>query len=116
MGVVMFYHLTRSGVDETLGALLARALGQGWRVMIRGTEAEALAAIDDDEVRQSVARQGQPLKGRGHAKQGQMTAQLLGVGIILREDHDAPAGEIGCLGNHDTTFNRGSRRALPPVR
>lgn len=46
MGVVMFYHLTRSGVDETLGALLARALGQGWRVMVRGTEAAALERLD----------------------------------------------------------------------
>lgn len=46
MGVVMFYHLTRSGVDETLGVLLARALGQGWRVMVRGTEAAALERLD----------------------------------------------------------------------
>lgn len=46
MGVVMFYHLTRSGVDETLGALLTRALGQGWRVMVRGTEAAALERLD----------------------------------------------------------------------
>lgn len=46
MGVVMFYHLTRSSVDETLMQLLPRALGQGWRVMIRGTEAEALVRLD----------------------------------------------------------------------
>lgn len=46
MGVVMFYHLTRSSVDETLMQLLPRALGQGWRVMIRGTEAEALVQLD----------------------------------------------------------------------
>lgn len=46
MGVVMFYHLTRSSVDETLMQLLPRALGQGWRVMIRGTDPEALARLD----------------------------------------------------------------------
>lgn len=46
MGVVMFYHLTRSSVDETLMQLLPRAMGQGWRVMIRGTDADALARLD----------------------------------------------------------------------
>lgn len=46
MGVVMFYHLTRSSVDETLMQLLPRAMGQGWRVMIRGTDPAALARLD----------------------------------------------------------------------
>jgi DNA polymerase-3 subunit chi len=46
MGVVMFYHLTRSSVEETLMQLLPRALGQGWRVMIRGTDPDALARLD----------------------------------------------------------------------
>ena len=46
MGVVMFYHLTRSSVDETLMSLLPRALGQGWRVMIRGTDPEVLSRLD----------------------------------------------------------------------
>lgn len=46
MGVAMFYHLTRSGVGETLAMLLTRALGQGWRVMIRGTDRAALERLD----------------------------------------------------------------------
>ncbi|MEZ5755350.1 MAG: DNA polymerase III subunit chi [Paracoccaceae bacterium] len=46
MGVVMFYHLTRSSADETLMMLLPRALRQGWRVMVRGTDAGALARLD----------------------------------------------------------------------
>jgi DNA polymerase-3 subunit chi len=46
MGVVMFYHLTRSSVEETLMTLLPRALAQGWRVMIRGTDAAALERLD----------------------------------------------------------------------
>ncbi|MBZ4024220.1 DNA polymerase III subunit chi, partial [Rhodobacter sp. TJ_12] len=29
MGVVMFYHLTRSSAEDTLRLLLPRALGQG---------------------------------------------------------------------------------------
>lgn len=31
----MFYHLTRSGLAETVGTIVTRALGQGWRVMLR---------------------------------------------------------------------------------
>jgi len=46
MGVVMFYHLTRSSPEETLMMLLTRALGQGWRVMVRGTDVAALERLD----------------------------------------------------------------------
>ncbi len=46
MGVVMFYHLTRSSVVDTLMMLLPRAVAQGWRVMLRGTDPAALAHLD----------------------------------------------------------------------
>lgn len=46
MGVVMFYHLTRSAPEEALSGLLQRALAQGWRVMIRGTDRAALERLD----------------------------------------------------------------------
>ncbi|NBE08377.1 DNA polymerase III subunit chi [Paragemmobacter ruber] len=46
MGVVMFYHLTRSSVEETLVMLLPRAVAQGWRVMLRGGDRAALEALD----------------------------------------------------------------------
>lgn len=46
MGVVMFYHLTSSGVEETARALLGRALGQGWRVMLRATDKPSLERLD----------------------------------------------------------------------
>lgn len=42
----MFYHLTRSGLVDTLQTLLPRALAQGWRVMVRGTDRAALDRID----------------------------------------------------------------------
>ena len=35
VGVVMFYHLTRSSPASTLQALLPRALQAGWRVLLR---------------------------------------------------------------------------------
>lgn len=46
MGVVMFYHLTRSAPAETLAMLLSRAVAQGWRVMVRGTDRGALERLD----------------------------------------------------------------------
>lgn len=46
MPVVMFYHLTRSGVAQTAATLLERALGAGWRVMVRGTDLARLEVLD----------------------------------------------------------------------
>jgi DNA polymerase III subunit chi len=46
MGVVMFYHLTRSSTADTVQSLVSRALAQGWRVMIRGTDHAALDRLD----------------------------------------------------------------------
>jgi DNA polymerase-3 subunit chi len=46
MGQAMFYHLTRSGVFDTLQTLLPRAIAQGWRVMLRGTDRAVLERID----------------------------------------------------------------------
>lgn len=42
----MFYHLTRSTPSETAATLLPRAMSAGWKVMVRGTDAAALAALD----------------------------------------------------------------------
>ncbi len=46
MGIVNFYQLSRSGMDDALDMLLSRALGQGWRVMIRAPDREALERQD----------------------------------------------------------------------
>ncbi|MCJ8139761.1 DNA polymerase III subunit chi [Falsirhodobacter halotolerans] len=42
----MFYHLTQSGAEETAHTLLSRAHGAGWRVLVRGTDAARLDALD----------------------------------------------------------------------
>ena len=42
MGTVMFFHLIQSAPADTLAINAPRALGQGWRVMVRGTDPEAL--------------------------------------------------------------------------
>jgi DNA polymerase III subunit chi len=44
--MVLFYHLMRGTVEDTVSTLLARALAQGWRVMLRGTDATRLDRLD----------------------------------------------------------------------
>lgn len=46
MALVMFYHLTRSRREDTLRAILPRAVALGWRVMVRGTDPGKIAALD----------------------------------------------------------------------
>jgi DNA polymerase III subunit chi len=46
MGTVMFYQLLRSAPEDTLSVNAPRALGQGWRVMVRGTDPAALERLD----------------------------------------------------------------------
>ena len=46
MGTAVFYHLTRSSAEETLATILPRALGQGWRVMIRSPDRGMLEQQD----------------------------------------------------------------------
>lgn len=42
----LFYHLTRSGLEDTLAMLLGKSLERGWRVAVRGRDAGRLAALD----------------------------------------------------------------------
>ena len=46
MGTAMFYHLTRSTAEATVTSLLGRAVGMGWRVMIRGCDSARLDRLD----------------------------------------------------------------------
>ncbi len=41
-----FYHLTYSGVDQTLATLIDRSLAAGWRVVVRGGNPSRLEEID----------------------------------------------------------------------
>lgn len=47
MGAALFYHITRSPVEVVVVTLLTRALAQGWRVELRGTDPARMAALDD---------------------------------------------------------------------
>ena len=44
--VAMFYHLTRAGLDDTVTMILTRAVGQGWRVMLRSPDKGLLDHLD----------------------------------------------------------------------
>lgn len=46
MGDVFFYHLTERPLEAVLPPLLSRAVGQGWRVELRGRDAARMAALD----------------------------------------------------------------------
>jgi DNA polymerase-3 subunit chi len=46
MGTVMFFQLLQSAPADTLAINAPRALGQGWRVLVRGTDAPALDRLD----------------------------------------------------------------------
>jgi DNA polymerase-3 subunit chi len=47
MGEAWFYHLTDSPLEATLPPLLDRALAAGWRVAVRGTDAQRLRWLDE---------------------------------------------------------------------
>lgn len=47
MGRAMFYHLTRRPLEVTLPQLIERSLHAGWRVLVRGTDAERLRWLDE---------------------------------------------------------------------
>lgn len=46
MGQAMFYHLTERPLEATLPVLLEKALGAGWRVVVRGRDQGQLDWLD----------------------------------------------------------------------
>jgi DNA polymerase III subunit chi len=46
LGRVLFFHLKSATAADTLATNAARALKQGWRVMVRGTDPAALDRLD----------------------------------------------------------------------
>ena len=47
MGAAYFYHLTRRPLEAVLPALLEKSLERGWRILVRGTDPQRLAALDE---------------------------------------------------------------------
>ena len=47
MGAVYFYHLTQRPLEATLPVLLEKSLAAGWRVVVRGSDAQRLSWLDE---------------------------------------------------------------------
>lgn len=47
MGHALFYQLTRSTPEDVVRLNAGRALGMGWRVVVRGTDRTALERLDE---------------------------------------------------------------------
>ena len=46
MAEILFYHLTQTPLERTLPDLLEKSLQRGWRVLVKGGDAERLAFLD----------------------------------------------------------------------
>lgn len=46
MATAVFYHMIHAGLEETLAMILTRAVGQGWRVMVRARDRGMLEHLD----------------------------------------------------------------------
>lgn len=47
MGAAYFYHLTRQPLETTLPILLGKARDAGWRIAVRGTNADRMTWLDE---------------------------------------------------------------------
>jgi DNA polymerase-3 subunit chi len=46
VGAAYFYHLTNASVEQTLSILLGKSREAGWVIEVRGTNADAMARLD----------------------------------------------------------------------
>lgn len=47
MGAAFFYHLTDSPLEATLPMLVGKARGEGWRILVRGSDETLIKRLDD---------------------------------------------------------------------
>lgn len=104
MGTVLFYHLTASTPDLVLAQILPRALGQGWRAMVRGTDPSALDALDaalwslgDDAGFLPHGREGGPQDADQPVLLGQGAAVNGAQGLALLDGATASAAELDAM-------------------
>ena len=93
---VYFYHLTRQRVDQALRPLLGKCLANGWRVVIRGSEAAQIHQLDD------ALWQGPAEEFLPHGLAG--TEQEADQPVLLAlEGHEAPHDCLICIGGSAVT-------------
>ena len=122
MGTAVFYHLTRSGLDDTLRMILTRALAQGWRVMLRGTDATALDRLDEQlwlgaaEGFLPHGRQGGPSDAEQPVLLGAGAIGNAAQGLVLIDGAVATAGEVTTLERVWVLFDGADESAVSAAR
>ena len=122
MGTAVFYHLTRSGLDDTLTMILTRALAQGWRVMLRGTDATALDRLDEQlwlgaaEGFLPHGRQGGPSDAGQPVLLGAGAIGNAAQGLVLIDGAVATAGEVTTLERVWVLFDGADESAVSAAR
>ncbi len=107
MAAVLFYHLSDSTVEQTVRNLLGRAVGQGWKVVVRGGDPARLDKLDhalwlgtDDD-----------FLPHGRAGGPHDAAQP----VLLTERQDMPAGAAGLMLLDGASFHAEEAAALERV-
>ncbi len=123
MPQLMFYHLTRSPVEQTAALLLGRARLAGWHVMLRGTAQSSLATLN-----RKLWQAAPPASFLAHGMQGgaQDADQpiLLGTGpatnnpcaLMLVDGAEPLAGEAETMERVWILFNGGDDAAMQTAR
>ena len=122
MTAVVFYHLTRMGLDAMVVSLLNRALGQGWRVMLRAPDLDLLERLDAKlwlGAEDSFLPHG--LQGGPHDADQPV---LLGSGavtnraqaLMLLAGAEVSQGEVGALDRVWMVFDGGDAAAVADAR
>ena len=122
MGAAFFYHLTETPLDDTLPMIVARARDQGWRVLLRGTEAATVERLDRvlwEGAKDSFLPHG--LAGGPHDADQPV---LLGVGIpaegfdcvISVEGADLTPAEVGLAARACVIFDGADGDAITRAR
>ncbi len=107
MGAVLFFHLTRSPLEQTVRTLLARALGQGWRVVVRSPDAGRLDQLD------TALWLGPEDEFLPHGRAG--GAHDADQPILLTDRSDRPNAAVAAMILDDAGFDHDEGRSLERV-
>lgn len=119
----VFYHLTRSGVEETLLMILTRAQGAGWPVMVRGCDTAKLAKLDG-WLWSATGDEGFLPHGMEGGQQDAVQPILLGQGalpahmqgLVLIDGADAEAADVAGLERVWVLFDGGDEAQVQGAR
>lgn len=122
MALVMFYQLSASTAADTLAALLPRALQQGWRVMVRGTDPVTLDRLDEklwlgaEDSFLPHGREGGPRDGDQPVLIGQGPAANRADALALIDGAEATEAEIAQMQRVWLLFEKADENRLADAR